>query len=225
VKLSATGAERFLDEKGLRLVSAVIEPPGALVGRDPTADVCLDEPSERVSRWHCEIEPVGLDWVVRDRSTHGTAVVVRGEEPMGIPRGFPWVLQNESTLVLAGSVRLRVNIRRPPRTLGPTAGAESGLGGGVDPRPPLRDDLLDMARELTAPYRERPPRHAHKPVREIARERHLHENTVRNRCNKLAAIADVNHEMSASRRAGAGGSDLERLAAALVVIYPGLAER
>jgi type VI secretion system protein len=53
-------------------ISLILDRRGALIGRDPTTDWCLPDPSLHISSRHCEIEFRDDSYVINDISTNGT---------------------------------------------------------------------------------------------------------------------------------------------------------
>ncbi len=53
-------------------LSLILDRRGALIGRDPTTDWCLPDPSLHISSRHCEIEFRDDAYVINDISTNGT---------------------------------------------------------------------------------------------------------------------------------------------------------
>ena len=216
-----------VDGSGFRDV-AHIGYPGGLVGRAKYADACIDRP--HVSHDHCMIEPLGPDWVVRDvGSRAGTVVrgVARGES-LALARGFPWVLDDGLALVLGGRTEILVEINRPKRTAATTVAQMSA-------NEPLPEDLFEAAVALTVPYREIPARQGFTPVLQMipmlpsvsSRE------GVYRRLRRLRewpmVQAELQRRADLSKARGivpvAEGGVYGELAAALVVVYPGLGEQ
>jgi predicted component of type VI protein secretion system len=172
---------------------SVALPPGrVVVGRDPEADVCIDD--EAVSWNHLEIENRGGVLMATDLdSRNGTAL---NGEPLGRPRR----LRDGDTLILGGH-RLEVSDPVPGRA----GGTVAAPGGAVT----LNEEERATAMALVAPYRAegafagRPATRA-----ELAEALHVSERTAQRRLDALAAKLDV---------PGDAGRDRPRLIAARVI--------
>jgi pSer/pThr/pTyr-binding forkhead associated (FHA) protein len=163
-----------------------------VVGRDPEADVCLDD--EGVSWNHLEIESRGGVLIATDLdSRNGTAL---NGEPLDRPRR----LRDGDTLIVGGH-RLEVSDPEPGRG-GETVAASQ-------PSVPLGEEERATATALVAPYRSegafagRPATRA-----EIAAALHVSERTAQRRLDALAAKLDV---------PGDAGRERPRLIAARVI--------
>lgn len=162
------------------------------IGRDPEADVCIDD--EAVSWNHLEIENRGGVLMATDLdSRNGTAL---NGEPLDRPRR----LRDGDTLIVGGR-RLEVSDPEPGRG-GMTAAA-------APPSVPLSEEERATAAALVAPYRSegafagRPATRA-----EIAEALHVSERTAQRRLDALAAKLDV---------PGGAGRERPRLIAARVI--------
>jgi predicted component of type VI protein secretion system len=163
-----------------------------LVGRDPEADLCLED--EAVSWHHLEIESRGGVLMATDLdSRNGTAL---NGEPLERPRR----LRDGDTLIV-GSQRLEVAIPQPGRG-GETVAAS-------EPTVALTAEERATAAALVAPYRSegafagRPATRA-----EIAAALHVSERTAQRRLDALAAKLGVG---------GDAGRERPRLVAARVI--------
>ncbi len=163
-----------------------------VVGRDPEADVCLEE--EAVSWNHLEIESRGGVLMATDLdSRNGTAL---NGEPLDRPRR----LRNGDTLIV-GAQRLEISIPQPGRGGETVAASEPSVALSAEERA--------TAAALVAPYRSegafagRPATRA-----EIAEALHVSERTAQRRLDALAAKLDVS---------GDAGRERPRLIAARVI--------
>jgi hypothetical protein len=163
-----------------------------LVGRDPDADIYLNE--EAVSWHHLEIESRGGVLMATDLdSRNGTAL---NGEPLDRPRR----LRNGDTLVVGGH-RLEISDPLPGR-----GGATVAAG---EPAVALNEEERATAVALVEPYRSegafagRPATRA-----EIAEALHVSERTAQRRLDALAAKLDV---------PGDAGRERPRLIAARVI--------
>jgi predicted component of type VI protein secretion system len=163
-----------------------------VVGRDPEAEVCIED--EAVSWNHLEIENRGGMLMATDLdSRNGTAL---NGEPLDRPRR----LRHGDTLIVGGR---RLEVSDP----------EPGRGGATVPasRPsvPLSEEERATAAALVAPYRSegafagRPATRA-----ELAEALHVSERTAQRRLDALAAKLDV---------PGDAGRERPRLIAARVL--------
>ncbi|HEX6228071.1 MAG TPA: FHA domain-containing protein [Solirubrobacterales bacterium] len=142
-----------------------------VVGRDPDADLCIDD--ERVSWQHLEIESRGGVLMATDLdSRNGTAL---NGEPLNRPRR----LRDGDTLMVGGQ---RLEVSDPvSRGAGETVAAAA-------PAVPLSEEERATATALVAPYRSegafagRPATRA-----EIAEALHVSERTAQRRLDALAA--------------------------------------
>jgi len=162
------------------------------VGRDPDADLCIDD--EAVSWQHLEIENRGGMLMATDLdSRNGTAL---NGEPLDRPRR----LRDGDTLMVGGH-RLEVSDRVPGRAGGTVAAAGPSI--------PLNEEERATARALVAPYRSegafagRPATRA-----ELAEALHVSERTAQRRLDALAAKLAVS---------GESGRERPRLVAARVI--------
>ena len=168
-------------------------PPGrTVVGRDPEADVTIED--EAVSWNHLEIESRGGVLMATDLdSRNGTAL---NGEPLNRPRR----LRDGDTLIVGGH-RLEISDPVPGRG----GGTVAAIGGGVS----LNEEEHATAAALVAPYRSegafagRPATRA-----EIAEALHVSERTAQRRLDALAAKLKVS---------GEAGRDRPRLIAARVI--------
>lgn len=163
-----------------------------VIGRDPDADVCLDE--EAVSWHHLEIENRGGVLMATDLdSRNGTAL---NGEPLDRPRR----LRNGDTLIV-GANRLEIADPSPGRGGATVAAAEPSIA--------LSEEERATAAALVAPYRSegafagRPATRA-----ELAEALHVSERTAQRRLDALAAKLDV---------PGDAGRERPRLIAARVI--------
>jgi predicted component of type VI protein secretion system len=163
-----------------------------VIGRDPEADVCIED--EAVSWNHLEIESRGGVLMATDLdSRNGSAL---NGEPLDRPRR----LRDGDTLIVGGH-RLEVSDPEPGRG-GMTVAASQ-------PSVPLSEEERATAAALVAPYRSegafagRPATRA-----EIAEALHVSERTAQRRLDALAAKLDV---------PGDAGRERPRLIAARVI--------
>lgn len=163
-----------------------------LVGRDPEADVPIDD--EAVSRKHLEIESRGGVPIATDLdSRNGTAL---NGEPLERPRR----LRDGDVLSVGGS-RLEVSL--------PAPGSGGETVAAAAPAVELSEEERATAAALVAPYRSegafagRPATRA-----EIAEALHVSERTAQRRLDALAAKLDV---------PGDAGRERPRLIAARVI--------
>jgi pSer/pThr/pTyr-binding forkhead associated (FHA) protein len=162
-----------------------------VVGRDPEADVPLDD--DAVSRHHLEIESRGGVLMATDLdSRNGTAL---NGEWLDRPRR----LRDGDTLIV-GSRRLEISI--------PSGGAGETVAAR-EPTVPLTEEERATAAALVAPYRSegafagRPATRA-----ELAEALHVSERTAQRRLDALAAKLEV---------PGDAGRERPRLIAARVI--------
>lgn len=131
-----------------------VEPPGAVIGRHPRADVVLHggDDTRFLSNFHLLIQPSGGIWVARDNaSTHGTTahepsrgrVTLRPQQPLPLVHGM-W-------LELAGVARLNVALV-PPDDVLPTYPASGGTTRAI-PAWISDSDQQELADFLTEPRR------------------------------------------------------------------------
>ncbi len=163
-----------------------------VVGRDPEADISLDD--EAVSWHHLEIEDRGGVLMATDLdSRNGT--VLNGE-PLDRPRRL-----RDGDVLTLGEHRLEVSDKLPGR-----AGATVPV---AEPSVPLSEEERATATALVAPYRSegafagRPATRA-----EIAEALHVSERTAQRRLDALAAKLDI---------PGDSGRERPRLIAARVI--------
>jgi predicted component of type VI protein secretion system len=162
------------------------------VGRDPEADVCIDD--EAVSWHHLEIEARGGVLMAIDLdSRNGTAL---NGEPLDRPRRL-----RDGDVLMVAEYRLEVSDSLPGR-----AGATVPAGA---PTVELSEEERATAAALVAPYRSegafagRPATRA-----ELAEALHVSERTAQRRLDALAAKLDV---------PGDAGRERPRLIAARVI--------
>jgi predicted component of type VI protein secretion system len=163
-----------------------------LVGRDPEADLCLDD--EAVSWHHLEIESRGDVLMATDLdSRNGTAL---NGEPLDRPRR----LRDGDTLIVGGR-RLEISIPQPGRGGETVAASEPSVALSAEERA--------TAAALVAPYR-REGAFAGRPATraEIAEALHVSERTAQRRLDALAAKLDI---------PGDAGRERPRLIAARVI--------
>ena len=163
-----------------------------VVGRDPEADVSLDD--EAVSWHHLEIEDRGGVLMATDLdSRNGTAL---NGEPLDRPRRL-----RDGDVLTVGEHRLEISDKLPGR-----AGATVPV---AEPSVPLSEEERATAAALVAPYRSegafagRPATRA-----EIAEALHVSERTAQRRLDALAAKLDIS---------GESGRERPRLIAARVI--------
>jgi pSer/pThr/pTyr-binding forkhead associated (FHA) protein len=164
----------------------------ATVGRDPEADVCIDD--EAVSWHHLEIETRGAVLMATDLdSRNGTAL---NGEPLDRPRR----LRNGDVLTV-GDYRLEIS--------DPVLGRAGATVAASEPSVALDEGERATAAALVAPYRSegafagRPATRA-----ELAEALHVSERTAQRRLDALAAKLDV---------PGDAGRERPRLIAARVI--------
>ncbi len=162
------------------------------VGRDPEADVCIDD--EAVSWHHLEIESRGGVLMATDLdSRNGTAL---NGEPLDRPRRL-----RDGDVLTIGEYRLEVSDPVPGRAGATVAASEPSVA--------LSEEERATAAALVAPYRSegafagRPATRA-----ELAEALHVSERTAQRRLDALAAKLDV---------AGDAGRERPRLIAARVI--------
>lgn len=163
-----------------------------MVGRDPDADLCIED--EAISWNHLEIESRGGVLMATDLdSSNGTAL---NGEPLDRPRR----LRDGDSLML-GSHRLEVS--------DPIPGGAGATVPAASPAVELTEEERATAVALVAPYRSegafagRPATRA-----EIAEALHVSERTAQRRMDALAAKLDVS---------GDAGRDRPRQIAARVI--------
>ncbi|HEX6689135.1 MAG TPA: FHA domain-containing protein [Solirubrobacterales bacterium] len=163
-----------------------------MVGRDPEADVCLDD--EAVSWHHLEIEARGGVLMATDLdSRNGTAL---NGEPLDRPRRL-----RDGDVLTVGDYRLEVSDPVPGRAGATVAASEPSVA--------LNEEQRATASALVAPYRSegafagRPATRA-----ELAEALHVSERTAQRRLDALAAKLDV---------PGDAGRERPRLIAARVI--------
>ncbi len=185
-------ARIWVNDEGGAPHSVALAPGRTVVGRDPEADVHLDD--EAVSWNHLEIENRGGALMATDLdSRNGTAL---NGEPLDRPRR----LRDGDTLI-AGGHRLEVSDPVPGRA----GGTVAAPGGAVT----LNEEERATATALVAPYRSegafagRPATRA-----EIAEALHISERTAQRRLDSLAVKLAI---------PGDAGRDRPRLIAARVI--------
>jgi predicted component of type VI protein secretion system len=163
-----------------------------VIGRDPEADLCIDD--EAVSWNHLEIESRGGVLMATDLdSRNGTAL---NGEPLDRPRR----LRDGDTLLIGGN-RLEIS--------DPVPGRAGGTVATTEPSTVLSEEERATAAALVAPYRSegafagRPATRA-----EIAESLHVSERTAQRRLDALAAKLDI---------PGDAGRERPRLIAARVI--------
>jgi predicted component of type VI protein secretion system len=154
-----------------------------VIGRDPEADVTLDD--EAVSWNHVEIEARGGVLMATDLdSRNGTLL---NGDPLDRPRRL-----RDGDTILIGSHRLEISDPLPGREGATVAAAEPPVG--------LNDEERATATALVAPYRSegafagRPATRA-----EIAEALHVSERTAQRRLDALAAKLGVSGETGRER--------------------------
>jgi FHA domain len=162
------------------------------VGRDPEADVCIDD--EAVSWHHLEIGSRGGVLMATDLdSRNGTAL---NGEPLDRPRRL-----RDSDVLTVAEYRLEVSDPMPGRAGATVAASEPSVA--------LSEEERATAAALVAPYRNegafagRPATRA-----ELAEALHVSERTAQRRLDALAAKLDV---------PGDAGRERPRLIAARVI--------
>jgi pSer/pThr/pTyr-binding forkhead associated (FHA) protein len=162
------------------------------VGRDPGADVCIDD--EAVSWHHLEIETRGGVLMATDLdSRNGTAL---NGEPLDRPRRL-----RDGDVLTVGDYRLEIS--------DPVLGREGATVAASEPSVALDEEERATAAALVAPYRSegafagRPATRA-----ELAEALHVSERTAQRRLDALAAKLDV---------PGDAGRERPRLIAARVI--------
>ncbi|HET8639661.1 MAG TPA: FHA domain-containing protein [Solirubrobacterales bacterium] len=185
-------ARIWLTAKGGEPRSVALSGERTVIGRDPDADICLEE--EAVSWHHLEIENRGGVLMATDLdSRNGTAL---NGEPLDRPRR----LRDGDTLIVGGH-RLEVSDPMPGRGGATVAAAEPSVA--------LSDEERATAAALVEPYRSegafagRPATRA-----ELAEALHVSERTAQRRLDALAAKLDV---------PGDAGRERPRLIAARVI--------
>jgi predicted component of type VI protein secretion system len=165
-----------------------------VVGRDPEADVCIED--EAVSWKHLEIESRGGVLMATDLdSSNGTAL---NGEPLDRPRRL-----SDGDVLTLGSHRLEVSDKLP--------GGAGETVAASEPSVALSEEEWATAAALVAPYRSegafagRPATRA-----EIAEALHVSERTAQRRLDALAAKLDV---------PGDAGRERPRLIAARVIEF------
>ncbi len=172
--------------------SAALSAPRTVVGRDPEADICIDD--EAVSWNHLEIESHGGVLMATDLdSSNGTTL---NGEPLDRPRRL-----RDGDVLVVGGRRLEVS--------DPIPGRGGGTVPAAAPSVALTEEEHATASALVAPYRSegafagRPATRA-----EIAEALHVSERTAQRRLDALAAKLDV---------PGEAGRERPRLIAARVI--------
>jgi predicted component of type VI protein secretion system len=162
------------------------------VGRDPAADVCIDD--EAVSWHHLEIESRGGVLMATDLdSRNGTAL---NGEPLDRPRRL-----RDGDVLTVAEHRLEVS--------DPAPGRDGATVATNEPAVALSEEERATAAALVAPYRSegafagRPATRA-----ELAEALHVSERTAQRRLDALAAKLDVR---------GDAGRERPRLIAARVI--------
>jgi predicted component of type VI protein secretion system len=172
--------------------AAALSAARTVVGRDPDADVCIDD--EAVSWNHLEIESRGGVLMATDLdSSNGTTL---NGEPLDRPRRL-----RDGDVLVVGDHRLEVS--------DPIPGRRGGTVAVTEPARPLSEEERATAAALVAPYRSegafagRPATRA-----ELAEALHVSERTAQRRLDALAAKLDV---------PGDAGRERPRLVAARVI--------
>jgi pSer/pThr/pTyr-binding forkhead associated (FHA) protein len=185
-------ARIWLTGEGGEPRSVALSAERTIVGRDPEADVHIDD--EAVSWNHLEIASRGGVLMATDLdSRNGTAL---NGEPLLRPRR----LRDGDTLIVGGH-RLEVSDPEPGRAGATVAAATPSI--------PLTEEERTTARALVAPYRNegafagRPATRA-----EIAAELHVSERTAQRRLEALATKLGISSE---------AGRERPRLVAARVI--------
>jgi predicted component of type VI protein secretion system len=162
------------------------------IGRDPEADVCIDD--KAVSWHHLEIESRGGVLMATDLdSRNGTAL---NGEPLDRPRRL-----RDGDVLTVGDYRLEIS--------GPLPGRAGATVAASEPSVALNEEERATASALVAPYRSegafagRPATRA-----ELGEALHVSERTAQRRLDALAAKLDV---------PGDAGRERPRLIAARVI--------
>jgi predicted component of type VI protein secretion system len=181
--LAAMDARIWMTGPGGEPRSAALSAERTVVGRDPDADVHIDD--EAVSWHHLEIENRGGVLMATDLdSRNGTAL---NGEPLERPRR----LRDGDTLLVGGH-RLEVSDPVPGRAGGTVAATEGAVT--------LNEEERATAAALVAPYRSegafagRPATRA-----EIAEALHVSERTAQRRLDALAIKLDISGESGRDR--------------------------
>src|SRR5262245_3138712 len=173
--LAAMDARIWLTGEGGEPRSAPLSPGRTAVGRDPEADIPIED--EAVSWNHLEIESRGGVLMATDLdSRNGTAL---NGEPLDRPRRL-----RDGDVLHVGGHRLEVS--------DPVPGRAGGTIAAAAPSVPLSEEERETATALVAPYRSegafagRPATRA-----EIAAELHVSERTAQRRLDALATKLDI----------------------------------
>jgi predicted component of type VI protein secretion system len=163
-----------------------------MVGRDPEADVCIDD--EAVSWHHLEVEVRGGILMGTDLdSRNGTAL---NGEPLDRPRRL-----RDGDVLTVGEYRLEISA--------PVSGRAGATVAASEPSVALSEEERATAAALVAPYRSegafagRPATRA-----ELAEALHVSERTAQRRLDALAAKLDI---------PGDAGRERPRLIAARII--------
>jgi len=172
--------------------SVGLESERTTIGRDPEADICIDD--EAVSWNHLEIESRGGVLMATDLdSSNGTTL---NGEPLDRPRRV-----RDGDVLVVGGRRLEVS--------DPIPGRGGGTVAVTEPAQALNEEERATAAALVAPYRSegafagRPATRA-----ELAEALHVSERTAQRRLDALAAKLDI---------PGEAGRERPRLIAARVI--------
>jgi predicted component of type VI protein secretion system len=190
--LAAMDARIWLTGKGAEPRSFPLSEERTTVGRDPEADVCIDD--EAISWNHLEIEARGGVLMATDLdSRNGTAL---NGEPLDRPRRV-----RDGDVLTLGPYRLEV--------ADPTPGRAGATIPATAPSVELSEGERETAAALVAPYR-REGAFAGRPATraELAEALHVSERTAQRRLDALGAKLDV---------PGASGRERPRLIAARVI--------
>jgi len=153
------------------------------IGRDPEADVCIDD--EAVSWRHLEIESRGGVLMATDLdSRNGTAL---NGEPLDRPRRL-----RDGDVLTVAQYRLEVSDPVPGRAGATVAASEPAVA--------LNEEERATAAALVAPYR-REGAFAGRPATraELAEALHVSERTAQRRLDALAAKLDVSGDAGRER--------------------------
>jgi pSer/pThr/pTyr-binding forkhead associated (FHA) protein len=189
--LAAMDARLWLSGKGGEPRSVALG-DRVTVGRDPEADVCIDD--EAVSWHHLEIETRGGVLMATDLdSRNGTAL---NGEPLDRQRRL-----RDGDVLAVGDHRLEVSDPMPGRAGGTVARGEPSVA--------LNEEERATASALVAPYRSKGAFAGRPATRaELAEALHVSERTAQRRLDALAAKLDVR---------GDAGRERPRLIAARVI--------
>lgn len=191
---------RFADPAGDGVGYADIHPPGAVIGRaGGDADLWVQDDSGYVSRVHVLVQPLGLQWVIRDcGSIGGTRIVAPGHRRIDLPRDAPWPLVDGTEIALADVAWFTAEIVRAQPSGERTREPDGSLRR---PAAILADDeLLKVADALLRPRREQPGSARVPSAQDLAQELSYSERTIYNRLERLAGMDAVARHLGKERR-------------------------